>query len=150
MLLFFCFFFFRIRDKETYNFDPALEPPLPLRSDDEWLQMAPCQPPQHCLYNYGKEILSCEAWQKHQGHCHSQICTSRRQFLFTLVLQAMRCAGLIHAGSLSSRVISLPPASTWDPVPTQTLCKNWLTLKKISSRCSFSLLCMLHRKTSVQ
>ncbi|XP_029688547.1 adapter protein CIKS-like isoform X3 [Takifugu rubripes] len=44
--------------EETYDFDPALEPPLPLRSDDEWLQMAPCLPPQHCLHNYEKVFVT--------------------------------------------------------------------------------------------
>ncbi|XP_029688546.1 uncharacterized protein isoform X1 [Takifugu rubripes] len=56
--------------EETYDFDPALEPPLPLRSDDEWLQMAPCLPPQHCLHNYGDALCRFNTCRLPQQPCH--------------------------------------------------------------------------------
>lgn len=48
--------FFPIRDEEKWKFEDVLEHPLPLKSHDEWRQMAQFGPPsQHCFYNDGKE-----------------------------------------------------------------------------------------------
>lgn len=54
--MYFCIF----RGEDKYNFqflnEEYLEPPLPLRSDEEWQHYNPFVPPHFYMHNYGKEI----------------------------------------------------------------------------------------------
>lgn len=52
-------FVFRGEDKyssELQSDEEDLEPPLPLRSDDEWQHYSRFVPPQCCMHKCGKEI----------------------------------------------------------------------------------------------